>query len=106
MIEEVAPPVVLGQRQEHVPERHVAAERDAHADQPPDHRAAGLSQVPDQPDQPERQRPEQEPGGLRTVALSHRHREGGQDHPAPERRERGDYGPHASIVGVIWEKAP
>ena len=39
--------------------------------------------------------------GLRTVAAGHGHREGGEDHPAPERRERGDYGPHASIVGVI-----
>jgi hypothetical protein len=69
--------VILGQRQEHVSERYVAAERDAHADQPPDHRVAGLKQVPDQPDQPERQRPEQEPGGLRTVAPGHRHGEGG-----------------------------
>ena len=72
--------MILGQRQEHVSERYVAAERDAHADQPPDHRVTGLSQVPDQPDEPERQRPEQEPFGL--------------------------YGLHASMVGAIWEKAP
>ena len=98
--------MLLGQRQEHVSERYVAAERDAHADQPPDHRVAGLTQVPDQPDEPERQRPEQEPFGLAAVSVGHGDHEGGQDHPAPERRERGDYGSHASIVGVIWEKAP
>ena len=41
--------MVLGQRQEHVPERHVAAERDAHADQPPDHRARGCRRYPTSP---------------------------------------------------------
>jgi hypothetical protein len=44
-----SPPVILGQRQEHVSERYIAAERDTHAGQPPDHWAAGLTQVPDQP---------------------------------------------------------
>ena len=93
--------MVRGQRQEHVAERHVAAERHAHADQPPDHRLARHAQVPDHPDQPERQRPEQEPFGFGAVPVRHGYHEGGQDHPASERRERGDYGPHVSIVGVI-----
>ena len=38
--------MVLGQRQEYVAERYVAAERHAHADQPPDHRLAGLRRYP------------------------------------------------------------
>jgi hypothetical protein len=43
---------------------------------------------------------------LSRVSAGHGYHERGQDHPAPERRERGDYGPHAFIAGVIWEKAP
>ena len=44
--------------------------------------------------------------GFGAVTEGHGHHEGGQDHPASERRERGDYGPHVSIVGVICGKAP
>ncbi len=44
--------------------------------------------------------------GLGAVSAGHGYHERGQDHHASERRERGDYGSHASIVGVIWEKAP
>ena len=44
--------------------------------------------------------------GLGAVSAGHGYHERGQDHHASERREHGDYGSHASIAGVIWEKAP
>ena len=100
------PPVVLGHRQEHVPERRVAAERDADADQPPDHPVLRLAQEPGHAEHQERHGPDQEPVDLRAVAGGDGHDAGGEDHPAAERRERGDYGPHASIVRGTCGKAP
>ena len=98
--------MILGHRQEHIPERHVAAERDADTHQPPGHPVLRLAQESDQADHQERQGPDHEPAGFRAVAGGHGNRAGGEDHPATERRERGDYGPHASIVRGICEKAP
>jgi hypothetical protein len=53
--------VILGHRQEHIPERYVAAERDAETNQPPDHPVLRLAQESDQADHQERQGPNHEP---------------------------------------------
>ena len=98
--------MVLGHRQEHVPERHVAAEGDADTHQPPGHPVPRLAQESDQPNHQEQQGPQHEPASFWGVAGGHGHRAGGEDHPATEHRERGDYGPHASIVRATCEKTP
>ena len=96
----------LGHRQEHVPERRVAAERGADADQPPDHPVLRLAQEPGHAEHQERQGSDDEPVELRGIAGGHGHDASGEDRPAAERRERGDDGPHASIVRGTSGKAP
>ena len=56
--------MILGHRQEHIPERHVAAERDADTHQPPGHPVLRLAQESDQADHQERQGPDHEPAGF------------------------------------------
>jgi len=90
--------VALGHRQEHVPERRFAAERGADADQPPDHPVLRLAQERGHAEHQERQGPDDEPVELRGIAGGHGRDASGEDGPDAERRERGDYGPHASIV--------